>query len=177
MSEVKSTLQLVLEKTRNMALSEEERQEQAMREFRERLNGLLHEYLEGLANLDQFQRQFSSLEAVPGSRPEEVLAEEVVQRMEVHEDHEKLLEILSRLCGTELDRVERLLLDHRNRLRDLQKERTAQLQKALKDRFQIHGTAVRPNLAADSHWAQSLSQARKAFGEEVKREVFSQMKS
>lgn len=177
MSEVKSTLQLVLEKTRNMTLSEEEKQEQAIREFREKLNGLLHEYLEGLASLDQFRNQFSSLEAVPGSRPEEVLAEEVVRRMEVHEDHEKLMEVLARLCGTRLDRVESLLLDHRNRLRDLQKERKAQLQRELKDRFQVHGTAIRPNLAADSQWAQSLSQARKALGEELKKEVFSQMKS
>ena len=177
MSEIKSTLELVLEKTRDMTLSREDKQEQLIREFREKVNGLLHAYLEGLASLDQFQRQFSSLEAPSGSGPEKILAEEAAQRLELPGDNDKLLEVLSRLCGVKLDGVESALCDHQQRLRALEKERAEAMCKALKERFRVHGRAVRANLEGDSGWVQTLSEAREAFLEELKREVLSQIGS
>ena len=47
MGEIKSTLDLVLEKTKNLNLSSEEKQEQKQKEVENRIKGMMQKYQDG----------------------------------------------------------------------------------------------------------------------------------
>ncbi|MBW2432576.1 MAG: hypothetical protein JRF36_03165, partial [Deltaproteobacteria bacterium] len=51
MGEIKSTLDLVMEKTRNLNLSDEEKQDQKNKEIESRLNGLLQKFEDQIITL------------------------------------------------------------------------------------------------------------------------------
>lgn len=168
MSEIKSTLELVLERTRNMILSEEDRHEQALNELRGKLNGLLHRHLEGLMDLAQFERECSLLNVPSNGKVENILAGEISLRIDPHGENGKLTAILSGFCGIAVQGIEELLRDHRLRMSALERERLQELEKEWKDRQKIFGRAVRANLQADPVWVERRSMAEKTVLEEVK---------
>ncbi len=171
MSEIKSTLELALERTRNMTLSDEEKREAALNQFRQELNGLLHKFLEGHMDFDQFRRKMREMERPAGAITEKILAGEVLHRITPRGENDKHLQILSEICGIEAGKIEKLLQDHLSQVRAMELERIAELKKELRDSRQIYGRAVRPNLAADSTWNETESTAAHRVLEAVKREV------
>ena len=63
MGEIKSTLDLVLEKTKHLSQSSEEKQAQIQKDIENRVNGILQKYLDGLFSLEQLQRDYDALKA------------------------------------------------------------------------------------------------------------------
>ena len=61
MAEIKSTLDLVMEKTKNLSLSSEEKQTQRNKEIEGRIRGLLQKYQDQLITLDQFTSDYRIL--------------------------------------------------------------------------------------------------------------------
>ena len=61
MGEIKSTLDIVLEKTKHLKLSQDEKRAQKSKEFEKRLMGLLQKYLDQLLNLHQLQKELNRL--------------------------------------------------------------------------------------------------------------------
>ncbi len=62
MAEIKSTLDLVMEKTRNLRFSSQEKREIQMEEARRAFNGLLQKYLDGQLELEAVQLGVAGLE-------------------------------------------------------------------------------------------------------------------
>ena len=73
MAEVKSTLELVMERTRHMTLSEEDKREQALAEFKKSLGGLLQKVQDGVLGPEHFT-----------NRPEGFAGEFAPDRQENH---------------------------------------------------------------------------------------------
>ena len=61
MGEIKSTLDLVLEKTRHLSQTDEEKQVQKQKDIANRLNGLLQQYQDRMLSLTQLQRAYEKL--------------------------------------------------------------------------------------------------------------------
>ena len=57
MGEIKSTLDLVMEKTRHLTLSQEEKEEQKHIEVDKRLKGLLQKYQDNLLKKEQLEKE------------------------------------------------------------------------------------------------------------------------
>ena len=56
MGEIKSTLDLVMEKTRHLTLSREEKEEQKRVEVNKRLKGLVQKYQDNLLKKDRLEK-------------------------------------------------------------------------------------------------------------------------
>ena len=65
MAEIKSTLELVMQRTSHLSMSEEDKRKQAAKEFKEAVNRLARKYLDGQIDLDRFRAEFSRLEGGP----------------------------------------------------------------------------------------------------------------
>ena len=61
MAEIKSTLDLVMEKTKNLSLSSEERQAQKSKEIESRLRGLLQKFKDQALSADKFKSEYQKL--------------------------------------------------------------------------------------------------------------------
>ncbi len=62
MADIKSTLELVMERTRHLSMTEEDKRKQAAAAFKEAVSRLARKYLDGQINLDRFQAEFNQLE-------------------------------------------------------------------------------------------------------------------
>ena len=68
MAEIKSTLDLVMEKTKNLSLSDEERQGQKNKEIESRICGLLQKFNDQALNIDNLRSEFHPPDFFIGKR-------------------------------------------------------------------------------------------------------------
>ncbi len=170
MNEIKSTLDLVMERTRNLTLSEEEKRQQATAEFRQSLNGLLQRYQDGLLILDNFHSELCRLKDTHGVAGAEIVIEEIGKRIDPDGDNQPLLALLSRFCGTKAQGIVSLLADYRSKVQSVSENRLAALKAELADKRGISGSSVLPNLDADKGWAAEKRVASDVFHKKLTEE-------
>ena len=107
MAEIKSTLELVMERTRHLTMSEEDKRKQAAKEFKEAVNRLALKYLDGQINLDRFQAEFSRLEAGASGKTE--AAAEIGRRIDPAADNTLLLDLIKHGLGFDISGIEAIL--------------------------------------------------------------------
>lgn len=153
MAEIKSTIDLIMERTKNLSASREERESWHRQEREKHIRGLIQRLLDDSLTLDDVKEELDR-ERKKG-QPREV-RELVGQALAGHVDpetgNERLFRIVSELAGT----PEKFLQDV---LRACQAEffarKTAlvERQRGELDSAGISGSAVLPNAEADSQWA------------------------
>lgn len=168
--EIKSTLDLVMEKTRNLTLSSEERQEQKQRELQSCLRGLLQKYLDGLLTLSQLKKDYADLKKDFGPADDTFLAQEILSRLDPDQDNQLLLETLADCCRVDTADIQAAVDAYRNIHRQAALERAAQLKADLARNSKVSGSAVVPNLEADAQWRREVQGMRRRFEDELGRQ-------
>lgn len=165
MAEIKSTLDIIMEKAKKISVTDEEKKAFKRRELEGRIKGLIQKYLDGFLDLNRLRMESASL----GEGAQEEIAEgmraEALKRIKPGAQNEALLEILS-LAGMDKRPVEMLLKDFEERLR----RQRATCEKTALERLRergISGSAVLPNLEGDEDWLRALSEAERDFQEKL----------
>lgn len=163
MAEVKSTLDLVLERTRNLTLSEDEKKGQATDNAKKIFNGAVQKYLDSnldMAGLEQalvgLQKQYPEVER-------QALREALLEKIDLAALHGPLPDLLEHVFGCRVAGLKNLDLAYARDIQALAQERSRRLRDELKDRFQISGSAVVPNLAADAQWIEKMQALRSSY--------------
>ena len=158
MAEIKSTLDLVMEKTRHLTLSGEERRENRRRELAGRLKGLLQRLEDGLLDPAGAVEEIDALlrEEAGDIRP--VLCEQLTTRLAPEKENQPWIELLARYCRADAERLEQAIGDVRRQLAAAVTERRRQRLAELAAQG-IAGSAVQPNLDSDA----ALAQQRRAL--------------
>lgn len=162
MAEIKSTMELVMERTRNLTMSEEERREQQAAEFRAGLNRLIQRYLQSDLDKDRFQKELSRLEKdFPGPDLPPAAAE-IAKRIDPDEDNGPLLKLLRDGCEKDVAGIEALLGRY---VENADLVAALASGKILEDliKFGISGTAVIPNISADKDLAEERERMLEEF--------------
>lgn len=168
MAEIKSTLELVMERTRNLSMSDEDKRDQAVKEFRNAVNGLALKYIEGKIDLAGFKTEFSSLEGGASAGAE--AAAEIAGRIDPVSDNGPLLDLIKKGLGFDIAGIEAVLSDFGRAADD---EEAASAQRVMITLLQagISGSAVIPNPARDKGLTgrldKLLDSSRKALDEEI----------
>jgi hypothetical protein len=168
MAEIKSTLELVMERTRNLSMSEEDKRKQAAREFNEAVNGLVLKYLDGQTDLDGFQAELSRLEGGPWARAG--AAVEIAMRIDPLADNQLLLNVIKYGFGGDISGLEALLNHFRRAVKVGIEQAEERIRVDLLKRG-ISGSAVIPNLEADKDWTGRLARMVEAFREKLAWEI------
>jgi hypothetical protein len=156
MAEIKSTIDLVMEKTKELKLTEEERKALEAEELQKTAQAMVRRFLHGELSIEEMERK--AVESSEGLR--EALLGEFIQRLDLSStEFFPILEALERLGGKELGSTLRKLKDlsmnfghalHRQR-----KKIKAQLWEELSRRG-ISGSAVEPNVDASPLWERAV---------------------
>ena len=170
MGEIKSTLDLVLEKTKHLSLSSEEKQAQAQKDVGNRIKGILQKYQDGLLSLEQLQRAYQGLTSEFNLSDNISLAGEVINRLEPESDNHALFDVLVHCCdldpGGLADVVNRYQADYQTAAQD----RMLALKEILAREHSISGSAVVPNLDTDQKWHREVHDLLATFQEELSRQ-------
>lgn len=172
MADIKSTLDLVMERTRHLSMSDADRHEQAAAELRAHVNRLTQRFLDGTIDSGRFHDEIGRLDDAPSLSVRNTAAAEVGKRIEPDRDNGPLLELLKHGVGVDASTIETVLDEYRLRLETEEREVTEQITSNLRARG-ISGSAVVPNPGVHRPWAgrreEITEQARRELSEAFSR--------
>ena len=163
MGEIKSTLDLVMEKTKNLSLSSEERQAQKNQEIEKRIHGLLQKFKDQALNVDKFKAEYQKLKKdndLSGNAP---LIRELCGQIEFGADNHAWFELLAQFKVVDIEGLTSVLREFDQVIDAAAQEQSKILRDKLAKAHSISGSAVVPNLETDKAWQQKSGQIRAKF--------------
>jgi hypothetical protein len=151
MSEIKSTLDLVMERTRNLTLSAEEKEKQKATDVKRQLAGLMQKYQDQVLTRDELTRRLDELKSRYGQGSGERMADAILRQIGVTMDNGLRLSVLSDYFGLDISILETVLAEFKRARQQTQRRRLDQLKSDLADAG-ISGSAVIPNIGIDLQW-------------------------
>ena len=169
MGEIKSTLELVMEKTKGLTLSEKEKRQRKRQEKNDLLRGLLQKYQDRRLNLDQLRKEFEKLKrGIEGM--DGLMLLQTFSRIQPGEDNSPLISVLRDIFQLNVARLESTLERYENSIRKAAEYRTAEIRKDLSQIQLIQGSAVVPNLEVDRDWSDIKEAIRSEYADILDRE-------
>lgn len=156
MGEIKSTLDLVMERTRHLSMSAEEKAHQRQADFSKRLQGLLQQYADGILTVDRLQDRIRALQEELTVVDQKAVMTAVIQRMDM-EDNQPWLTLLVDLKPDLSPHLEGALARFQNEKEGLSQRALEGLRTSMAQQNGIAGTAVVPNPAKDPDYLQQLA--------------------
>ncbi|MDY7035960.1 MAG: hypothetical protein SV375_07340 [Thermodesulfobacteriota bacterium] len=167
MGEIKSTLELIMEKTKGLTMSDEEKRALKQREVSAKVKGLVQRFLDGIINIERLRIEATAIGKNKEDLLRRVIIEESINRIVPGKNNKPILEILGIVNGMDIDPVTDILMNFEQKF---EREKDAS-EKLLREKFEkrgISGSAVLPNLEVDPEWSRYVSEFRVATQEKLK---------
>lgn len=167
MGEIKSTMDIIMERTRNLTMTEEEKRALKEQEMAGKVKGLVQRYMDGMLGLEKLMVEAASSERKDRDMLHRLLRQEAVERMEPAKDNERLLKMLQELAEVNPEPMRQILADYEKRMARERKSHEDAVRERLKKRG-IFGSAVVPNLEADREWQGVILEMKRKVTEALK---------
>jgi hypothetical protein len=169
MAEIKSTLELVMERTRHLHMTDEDKRKQAALAFKETVNRLTLKYLDRQVDLEQFRTELNRLGGESTSDMADAAAE-IGRRIDPAADNAPLLDLIKYGLDFDVSGIEAALHYFREALHR-QEDQACERLKADLLKKGILGSAVVPNLEADKDWAKRREEMLDTVREELAAQI------
>ncbi len=166
MGEIRSTMDIIMEKTKGLTMTEEEKEAFRKKETEGKVRGLFQRFLDGFIDAERLKDGIGSLGEKRYAVAREALLRECMGRMEPGADNTILLDALENAAGLDIAPIKKIILDYNQDLEQQEMDRKQVLQKNLEG-LGISGSAVIPNIHADQEWIRYLPEMNKGFRKKV----------
>ena len=171
MGEIKSTLELALERTRKLAITQEEREEIKRQELLKKATGLSHRYVEGHVPLQEVLREIERMADQEKSKVKKLLLSQWMEALSLESNHERLFDGIESFGGmnvSDLRKKFQLLvseyqMERKKAGQDIERQAIEDLRTE-----DISGTAVVPRLEGDPKWKECTQALNASFHKRVK---------
>jgi hypothetical protein len=167
MGDIKSTLDLVMEKTRHLTLTTEEREAQNLDQARKKIRGLLQKHQGGRINQDQLARGIDEMEKTMGLSVRGLLVEELLNDIDLFRKNEWQLALLEEVCGIDTSAIASLCKGFQGAIQATSQERIQVLKGSLAQERYIDGSAVVPNVETDKLWQTEVLAIKERFARQL----------
>jgi hypothetical protein len=151
MAEIRSTLDLVLERTKNLTMTEEEKSSLQKKELEGRIKGWVRKYRDGLMNLNAVKTRMSAIPEKERKASRDILKNLVLENLPAQGEDLKILDLLERIL--EESREPYLAaVEHFQKTLAVERSRRLEVLKAGLAERGISGSAVTPNPDRDASW-------------------------
>ena len=161
MAEIKSTLDLIMERTKNLTLTGEEKVALRRKELQAKTKGWIGRYLDGYKEIHDFE---ADLPINPDEEKmlRDVLREEALAHLEPAGNNERVLRLLEDILEEDTAPISRRINDFQ---KEIQRQMVHHAKRSLKafEEKGIRGSAVMPNLDKDPDWQSWLALSKTAF--------------
>lgn len=177
MGEIKSTIDLAMEKTEGLTLSDEEKQRLEQEKDLRRSQALVKRYLKGDVSLEELLRNgHESVENVQQSMIRSLVEGLRPGRQDFSRGLEALEQWKGRSCRAQLKRLRDLSIQFGKALSKRKKKVRSVLWAELA-RKGVEGSAVEPNVEVSSQWTAATRELEREFDprlEQIKKELLNQ---
>lgn len=151
MAEIKSTLDLVLERTRNLTMTEAEKSSLQQKELEGRIRGWVRKYMDGIMDLRAVKAGMNTIPKQQRKAGGDILKNLVLENLQAQGDDLKILDLLEGIL--EESREPYLAAkEHFQETLAVERSRCLEVLKAGLAERGISGSAVSPNLDRDASW-------------------------
>ena len=163
MGEIKSTLDIVMEKTKHLSLSSEERDSQKAAEIEKKIKGLLQKFQDQVLTKDRLLVDYEQLKKQHALSDDSTFIGEVFLRLDPDKDNQLLLSLLKDVCEANTGEIESVLNDYQDELNSAASYKMVEVRENLAQKHFISGSAVVPNLEADEEWQAEAAELRSKY--------------
>ncbi|HOE18253.1 MAG TPA: hypothetical protein PLX02_11665 [Syntrophorhabdaceae bacterium] len=169
MAEIKSAIELAMEKTKGMGMDERERESFARKDIENRIRAILRRYYEEMTDSEGVQKELGAIEGDPEMK-KGVLFDLLIEGFDVKGDNDKIFSLfhlagigLDKRLGAELEELQRGFA------REMEKRKMiigSRIEDKLK-KVGIGGNGVEPNIEAWDEWQEAVDDVAHAFSERL----------
>ena len=171
MAEIRSTLELVMERTRNLTQTEEEKREQAAAEFKKSLSGLLQKFLDGALTPSHFREDLRRMQEHARVTDGGIILGEICKRLDFDGDSSWALDLLEEAFDVSPQGIAAVFSGYREALDGLARKKSDEIRKDLAEQRGISGSAVVPNLGVDPEWSVEKQRLHEQFESILTQEI------
>lgn len=175
MSEIKSTLDLIMEKTRHLSMNEEEKSSLKQKELSRKVRGMALTFLQGEKNVKVFVQEMNALPSEQQQEAHRLCLDCFLERLTPFGNNARILTGVENLLGrTEGERWEAVV---REMKKNIQEKQTGLLEKAEIEALQflasrgLQGPALLPVIKESRFWKEEEEKLVEAFQKSVQREL------
>jgi len=177
MGEIKSTLELAMERTKKFAISEKEKEEMKQKEVLQKATSLFHRYRDGLLPLNEILKQIERMEKKTATAVKEFLLSQWIDALSLDDGEERIFNGIESLEQRDIDEVKQkfhhLLSQYQGEKEKVKEKAKLQLIEILGNDG-IRGNAVEPKLEGGELWEkenEKLAYSYKMKLEEIKEQL------
>jgi len=177
MGEIKSTLELAMERTEKYFISEKEKEEIKKKEVLQKATTLFHRYREGNLPLSDILKEIEKMDKKTATTVKGALLSQWIDALSLDDDDERILKGIESLKQRSIDEVKQkfhhLLSKYQEEKEGIKGKVRVQFSEALK-KSGIHGSAVEPKLEESELWKkenEKLGQSYKMKLKEIKQQL------
>jgi hypothetical protein len=171
MAEIKSAVELAMERTKGLRLSHEEKEKIKEEEIQSKAVGLVNRYLEVDFHLREVEKELAKVDPSQQPHLEKLFIQNLVEAMNLGRDNDLIfqgLETFRPASAWTVKKIKDLIRKYQDRKREEFQKTEADLSAKL-ERLGIGGSAVRPRVEGSPEWEEAAAKFKPAFEEELKR--------
>jgi hypothetical protein len=171
MAEIKSTVELALERTKGLRLSHEEMEKMKEEELQAKAVGLVNRFLEVDFHLRDVEKELVKFDPQQRRHLEQLFLQHLIEAMNLDRDNDLILQGLESLLPKSawtVKKIKDLLQRYQLRKKDESLKTRNELLAGL-ERLGISGSAVHPKVEGSPEWDQAVSTFKPGFEEELKK--------
>ena len=157
MAEIKSTLDLVMERTRHLSLSPEEKQRQQEERFHKKLQGLLQKYADGTMTSEELKADAAAMQEELAVSDGQRVLDAIVDRIDPDADNARWLDLIEAWMPATREPVMAVLTDYAHHRGKVRQDADERWKDHLLNEYNISGSAVMPNGMNDSTGRERLA--------------------
>lgn len=169
MGDIKSTLDIVMEKTRHLTLSRAEKEQQENDASGKKLAGLLQKYADQRIKTTQLKKEWGRLKSARGLSNDRLLLEAVFAHIDLDHDLQPWLDLLMEFGQADASQIEAVRAQYQTELDDEAQIMSQNIMSALSQNHEISGSAVVPNLDNNAAWRARCKDIKQKYGDHLNR--------
>ena len=167
MAEIKSALELAMEKSRKITISEKEREELKQKEVMRKAMSLFHRFEDGYLSLNEVLKEIDRMEEKTKAEVRQALLSKWTDAITLDHDYGRILRGIESLRHRNLDdvkqKMDQLVAQYREEKEGTMRRMSIRAAEALREEG-IHGSAVDPNPDGDREYQALLDDIHRSFG-------------
>ncbi len=170
MGEIKSALELALERSKKYAISDAEREKIKEKEILQKAMGLFHRYKEGGFSLNELTREIERMDEKIREKVKETLLSQWVDSLSLDDDSKRFLDAIESIKGRGLNEIkeefQKIIAACQKEIDQARQRMSQQLAEDLRSE-RIYGDAVDPNVEGQESWKDLINTVHRSHQEKL----------
>jgi len=169
MAEIKSTRDLIMERTKNLTMTDEEKKALRARELRGKVKGWVQKCIDGIVGIPRLQGEIR-LEMAKEPALSSILFQDLLERIDPDGENDLLLQMMESVLGRDTARLRELIGSFQTELAEKIQGKTVNAKNDLAQR-NISGSAAVPNLDRDPDWKMDREELKNLYVRRIRSTV------